>query len=87
MSATKTDKILYMLSEGIYKDPIGSIVRELASNMYDAYIGLDYSIMDKPAYVGLYRDKVIFKDFGSGMSPEIVTKVYSTMLESTKRRF
>lgn len=88
MSVTSDDDILMMiLSQNLYSDPIGSIIRELSSNALDATVEAEN---DEPIIVSLNKDEnlqYIFsvQDFGTGISPEKMTNVISKFGESTKR--
>lgn len=71
-----------------YKDPYGSIVRELTSNCIDANVASDKP--DEISEIGIKRDEnynkyIYFKDFGNGMSPEFMEKIYMKYGKSTKR--
>jgi hypothetical protein len=83
ISTSKTEKLKYLFSTGIYQDGYGSIVRELTSNMIDAYRACGKDIMADPAVIKLEKDSISFIDKGIGMSPEIFDTVYCNMLEST----
>lgn len=79
--------LMMILSESLYKDPIGSIVREWTSNALDSHVQAGVT---EPIIVDIYRDKQYvswFKveDFGLGMSPELVINVISKYAASTKR--
>lgn len=63
----------------MYSDPIGSIVRELASNCRDAD-------RDKTFIVGMEGREVYFRDFGIGMSREFMLSDYLSVGKSTKRK-
>lgn len=65
-----------------YKNPVQSIVRELTSNALDAHIEAG---VDKDVHVGIENDKFFVQDFGVGMSPEFVDKIYTAYGASTKR--
>ena len=87
MSATSMRFILKLLSN-IYKDPRGSIVRELTSNCFDAH--KDANVEDKSvnvSYVNPYNNDgyISFRDFGNGMTPEFMENTYFVYGESTKR--
>lgn len=78
--------ILEMLSKNFYSNPIGSIVREITSNCFDSHAeaGTDDAViikLDKDDE----GDYVSFSDFGVGLSPERIRKVYMTYFTSTKR--
>lgn len=80
--------ILHILSSGFYSNPIGSMIRETASNSYDANKEAN---SDKPIYINLQMDYEIdkyyieFKDHGIGISPERWNKVFMNWGASTKR--
>lgn len=89
MEISETDKgVLQMiLSEGLYSDPIGSLIREYTSNALDANREVNN---DEPIIVSLKKDaqdKVWFKvqDFGIGISPDRMQNVVSKYAASTKR--
>ena len=65
-----------------YKHPVQSIVRELTSNALDAHIEAG---VDKDVHVGIKGNKFFVQDFGVGMSPEFVDKIYTAYGASTKR--
>jgi anti-sigma regulatory factor (Ser/Thr protein kinase) len=73
-------------SDNLYSNKIGSIVREIASNCFDAHaeVGntdpVEIEIVDR---VGEYQ--ITFRDFGPGLSPERIRMVYSKYFSSTKR--
>lgn len=89
MSITSDESVLMMiLSQNLYSDPIGSIIRELSSNALDAKVEANN---DEPIIVSLGVDatrKTWFKvqDFGTGISPEKMKNVISKFGESTKRQ-
>lgn len=85
ISADKMVK-LFDLLQSPYSNPIGSIVRETATNSWDAHmeIGNNSPIiitLDIDTGVGHF---ISFKDEGIGMSPDRINKVYVNYLESTK---
>lgn len=80
------------LSNQVYSDPPGSIVRELTSNCYDAHASLQKitGVEVEDAVIVKYEEvegvgTLSFRDFGTGMSPEIITSTYVNLLDSTKR--
>lgn len=74
------------ISEGLYSNPIGSIIREIVSNAYDATIEAG---SDEPVIVSFSIDEggnyISIKDFGVGLSPERVKTVFLELFSSTKR--
>lgn len=82
-----TAMLMVILSEGLYSDPIGSIVREWASNGLDA---IREAGVDEPIIVSLKYDLgqtwFSVQDYGTGISPERMEKVVSKYAASSKRQ-
>lgn len=85
--------IFEILRSKVYKNNIGAICREIASNSRDAQreIGdditpIEIEIADKRQSF-FYEDglNIIFRDNGIGLSPERVTNIYTKYGASTKR--
>lgn len=78
--------IIDLITRQQYRDPIGSIVREITSNCFDANIKGN---VDFPVRVVFSSDElgqyISFIDKGSGMSPQIIEEVYLSYGESDKR--
>lgn len=73
-----------------YSNPVGSIVREIASNAYDSHIeaGIEESIQIEIKDANRVTDEpgqLIITDFGVGLSPQRVEDIYSKFFSSTKR--
>lgn len=78
-------KAFRLLSDNIYKDKIGSIVRELSSNAYDAHKAANNE--KTPFYIHLptsFERFFSIRDYGIGLCKEDIHKVYSTYFKSTK---
>jgi hypothetical protein len=78
--------IFEMLSSSLYSDSVLTTLTELTSNCYDAHI--EAGKQDKPFEICLptYFSPVFkIKDFGVGMTKEIVEKFYMKLGKSTKR--
>lgn len=78
-------KAFRALSDSLYKNKIGTIVREISCNAMDGHIaakkaGVPFEI-HLPDNLEPY---FAVKDFGVGMSHESITTLYSTFFESTK---
>lgn len=73
-----------------YSDPISSIVREISSNCWDSHIEagvtkpITIEMVDTNQIAGVYG-QIKFIDYGVGLSPERVEKVYVKFFTSTKR--
>lgn len=68
-----------------YKNNIGSIVRELTSNCFDSHIEAK---VNDAVVITLAKDDsgvyIKFSDVGVGLSPERISKIYLSYLNSTK---
>lgn len=98
MSMKNLSKIINIVTTQLYSNPIGSIVRELTSNCFDAHIKLqqlrrlhegyeDY-VYDQPVIVQYSEEEgqgfVTFIDVGTGLSPEQMEDIYINIGESDK---
>lgn len=78
-------KAFRILIDGIYADKIGSIVRELLSNAWDAHVRSGNS--EQQFEVRLpnpLNPTFSIRDFGCSMTHEFVMTSYSTLFESSK---
>ena len=86
----KEDEWIIFKSFTNYSDPVGSIVREIASNAYDAHIeanvdkDIKVEIIDENDLLGT-SSVLSIRDYGEGMSPDIIKNIYSKFGKSTKR--
>jgi hypothetical protein len=74
-----------ILSDGLYSDKPKAILRELSCNAYDAHVAAGN--LKKPFEVQIPNSldpKFRIRDFGTGLSPQEMEKVYKTYFESTK---
>lgn len=84
-SIEMNDKAFTVLSDTIYKDKIGSIVRELSCNAFDAHIEAGKS--DMPFDIHLpdaFEPYFSIRDYGNGISPEDIIRIYTKYFASTK---
>ena len=74
-------------SDALYSDKFGSIVREITSNCFDAHeeIGQKLDVQVRMVTPGFDEGKIIFEDFGPGLSPDRIKNIYSKYFASTKR--
>lgn len=89
MTIDKGDERILMkiLSEGLYRDPIGSTIREWTSNALDSHVEAG---VDEPVIVSIKKDDnwtwwLRIQDFGVGISPDRQENVVSKYASSTKR--
>lgn len=78
-------KLYRLLSDGLYSDKIKAVVRELSTNAGDGLIAAGKP--DEPFLVHLPTVSEPYfsvRDHGIGLSPEQLTTVYTTYLESDK---
>lgn len=78
----------------IYQDPVGSTVRELVSNAFDATIsstdeytpvGVEKHLLDNPITVTLTDNEFKVEDRGCGMTLDFLIDTYSVLGESSSR--
>lgn len=80
--------LMQMLSKNLYSDPIGSLIRECASNALDSHRRVDST---NPIIVSFNKDleseDYLFsvEDFGAGLDAEDVKNIISKYGKSTKR--
>jgi hypothetical protein len=77
-------KAFEILSSGLYSDKIKAILRELSCNAYDAHIAAsnpDPFLIHLP---NTLEPWFAIRDYGTGLSHEDVTTVFTTYFESTK---
>ncbi len=78
-------KAFSILSSGLYANKIRAIVRELSCNAVDSHVAAGCT--DTPFDVHLPNDLepwFSIRDYGTGLSHEQVTQIYTTYFESTK---
>jgi len=86
ISATNQAHIMAILREGLYTDRILAVLREYASNAWDAHRMSGKA--DLPIKVVLPTDMnptLIIRDFGMGMSEDTIFNVFTQYGDSTKR--
>jgi hypothetical protein len=78
-------KAFNILSSGLYANKIRAIIRELSCNAVDSHVAAGK--MDTPFDVHLpntLEPWFAIRDYGTGLSHEQVTQIYTTYFESTK---
>lgn len=84
-SIAMNGKAFRVLSDTLYQDKIGSIMREISCNALDSHIMA--GIPKKPFSLHLpdrFEPWVSFRDYGIGLSPESVQNVFCVYFQSTK---
>lgn len=84
ISASKIAKLQYILTEGLYKDPISATIVELTNNAMDSIIESGKDPVQNPVIVSITRSNISIKDNGIGMDADFFENVFMCMLESTK---
>jgi len=77
---------LTLVSKNLYSNPIGSFIREIASNAVDANKQVN---IEDAVLIHIYQEGaeyyIEFKDNGTGMSPDVFENIYSHWFSSDKR--
>ena len=78
-------KAFAILSSNLYSNPLGSMIRELSTNAYDAHImvgkkDIPFVITHPNAMDPSFK----IRDYGPGLSEEEIMTIYTTFFESTK---
>lgn len=73
---------LYWMFSNLYRNVIGSIIREYTSNCFDSHAEAG---VDEPVIIRVTESNISFIDKGVGLSPERIEKIFMTYLASTKR--
>ena len=84
-SIAANGKAFRVLSDTLYSDKIGSIVREISCNAYDAHVmagkkDVAFEIHAPDAFEPWFS----VKDFGTGLSAEAINSVFTVFFQSTK---
>lgn len=72
-----------ILSSTLYSDQILAVVREVLCNAWDVHI--ESGCTNLPVDITLSDDKVIFRDYGYGISDDDIGPIYGTYGGSTKK--
>ena len=74
-----------MLTKNVYSDTILAVMREWSTNAIDACVAADLPIKYEVALPTLLAPEFSVRDYGTGLSPEEVTGLFSMLGASTKR--
>lgn len=88
----KLAKLQYILTEGLYSDPMSAVIVEIANNAMDSVIESGKDPILNPVMINIERDpkagwnnyKFSVKDNGIGMTKQFFQDVFMSMLSSTK---
>lgn len=89
INVNKLGNLFDILRNRMYKNPLSSVIREIASNAWDANVDnnitdpIEIEFKEKNEWVGL-EDTLTIKDKGKGMSKNFVLELYSSYLYSSK---
>lgn len=87
VSDSLSDLIFKIFTKSFYSNPIGSVVREITSNAFDANVAAGRK--ESPIVIRLESTdegkQISFIDNGTGMNEEKLKEVYFTLWESDKR--
>lgn len=82
--------IFQMFTGGLYSDPVGTVIREIASNCFDSHVEAGVDSVKNPVVIRLTKEVsgnfISFIDKGVGMSPDRVENIYGNYFKSTKRQ-
>jgi hypothetical protein len=77
--------IFSILRNQLYSDKIGAVIREYITNAIDAHVEAN---VDRPISVTLpsiFSHEFVVRDYGKGLSPEDMVKIFASYGASTKR--
>lgn len=78
-------KAFNILSSGLYANKIRAIIRELSCNAVDSHVAAGKSDVQFEVHLPNSLDPYFsIRDFGTGLTHEQVTSIYTTYFESTK---
>lgn len=80
----KLAKLQYLLTKGLYSDPISAVVVEWTNNAVDAIVQAGKNPIENPVIVTIADNKFSVKDCGVGLNKEEFETVCMSYLSSTK---
>lgn len=80
----KIAKLQYILTKGLYQDPIGSVINEWSANAIDSVVQSGKNPIENPVIINITNDKFTVQDFGLGISKDDFTNICMNYLSSTK---
>lgn len=88
LSENAQSMVFQLFTKNVYSNPIGTVVREIASNCFDSHVEAN---VNAPILIKKFLDNatnttyISFIDYGVGMSPDRIENIYGVYFESTKR--
>lgn len=73
-----------ILSDTLYSDKILAVAREIICNGWDSHIMA--GVEDKPLDITLNDSKLVIRDYGTGITHDLVRQIYCIYGESTKTK-
>lgn len=83
-SIAPTAELLAVLSDGIYKDKIGAVIRELSCNAYDSHVASKQERKFIVQIPSRFEPTFVVEDFGTGIDPAKIADIFWTYGRSTK---
>lgn len=78
-------KAFSILSSGLYANKVRAIIRELSCNAVDSHVAADKKATPFEVHLPNFLEPWFsIRDFGTGLSHDQVTRIYTTYFESTK---
>lgn len=86
INSAKIAKLQYILTEGLYSDPMGATIVEITNNAMDSVIeaGNDEPVIVEFITESHNRYRMVIEDKGIGMDKEFFESIFMSMLSSTK---
>lgn len=83
MGVNASAEFFHILSSSLYQDQILAVCREVLCNGWDAHI--DAGRRHIPLKITTSNGKIIIKDSGKGIPPDMIAQIYGTYGGSTKK--
>lgn len=80
----KLAKLQFLLTKGLYSDPVSAVIVEWTNNAVDAVVSLGKNPIENPVIVKVEKDLFSVEDKGIGLSKEEFIDVCMSYLTSTK---
>lgn len=77
-------KAFKILSDKLYSDKIGAVIRELSTNAYDSHVEAKNPNPFDVHFPNMIEPYFYIRDYGTGISPENIISVYCDFFNSTR---